>query len=70
MRRTAGRTTDSLGGTRGQIALDLYNALNRNAAFSNNQTFNPTVTTGSAAWLAPTAVMTARSAKITLQFDF
>jgi hypothetical protein len=59
-----------LGGTRGQVALDLYNALNRNAAISNNQTFNPTVTTGSAAWLAPTAVMTARIAKITLQFDF
>jgi hypothetical protein len=58
------------GGTRGQIALDLYNALNRNSAITNNQTFNPAVTTGSAAWLAPTAVMTARIAKITMQFDF
>jgi hypothetical protein len=28
------------------------------------------VTTGSAAWLAPTSVMTARIAKVTLQFDF
>jgi Carboxypeptidase regulatory-like domain len=58
------------GNSRGLIALDLYNALNRNAAITNNQTFNPAVTTGSAAWLAPTAVMTARIAKITVQFDF
>jgi hypothetical protein len=58
------------GKNRGQIALDLYNALNRNSAITNNQTFNPAVTSGSAAWLAPTGVMTARIAKITVQWDF
>jgi hypothetical protein len=55
---------------RGLIALDLYNALNRNSAITNNQTFNPAVTSGSAPWLAPTGVMTARIAKITVQWDF
>ena len=59
-----------LGRNRGLIALDLYNALNRNSAITNNQTFNPNATTGSTAWLAPTAVMTARIAKITVQWDF
>ncbi len=59
-----------MGRGRGLIALDLYNALNRNSAITNNQTFNPAVTTGSAAWLAPTSVMTARIAKITVQWDF
>jgi hypothetical protein len=58
------------GRSRGQIALDLYNAFNRNSAITNNQTFNPLVTTGSAAWLAPTLVMTPRTAKITVQWDF
>ena len=59
-----------VGRTRGLVALDLYNLSNSNAAITNNQTFNPAVTTGSAAWLAPTSVMTARIAKVTLQFDF
>jgi hypothetical protein len=58
------------GRNRGLIALDLYNALNRNAAITNNQTFSPSVTTTSAAWLSPTGVMTARIAKITVQWDF
>jgi len=58
------------GRNRGLIALDLYNALNRNSAITNNQTFNPNATTGSTAWLAPTSVMTARIAKITVQWDF
>ena len=59
-----------LGRNRGLVALDLYNLMNSNSAITNNQTFNPAVTTGSAAWLSPTAVMTARIAKITVQFDF
>jgi hypothetical protein len=59
-----------LGKTRGLVALDLYNLANSNSAITNNQTFNPTVTAGSAAWLSPTSVMTARIAKITMQFDF
>jgi hypothetical protein len=59
-----------LGRTRGLVALDLYNSLNSNSAITYNQTFNPTITTGSSAWLAPTSVLTARIAKITLQFDF
>ena len=58
------------GKSRGLVALDLYNLMNSNSAITNNQTFNPAVTTGSAAWLAPTSVMTARIAKVTVQFDF
>ena len=59
-----------LGRTRGLVALDLYNSLNSNSAITYNQVFNPAITTGSSAWLAPTSVLTARIAKITLQFDF
>ena len=59
-----------LGRTRGLVALDLYNSLNSNSAITYNQVFNPAVTTGSSAWLAPTSVLTARIAKITMQFDF
>ena len=59
-----------MGRNRGQIALDLYNLTNANTGITFNQGFNPAVTTGSAAWLAPTSVMTARVAKISIQWDF
>jgi hypothetical protein len=58
------------GRTRGQVALDVLNLFNANTAITFNQTFSPTVLTGSAAWLAPTSVMTARIAKITVQWEF
>jgi hypothetical protein len=58
------------GRTRGQVALDVLNLFNANTAITFNQTFSPTQLTGSAAWLAPTSVMTARIAKITVQWEF
>jgi len=35
-----------------------------------NSTYNPSVTSGPGAWLAPTSVLTPRFAKISVQFDF
>jgi len=54
------------GGTRAQIALDLYNALNANGVESYNQTF----VAGGGTWPRPTAILEARFVKITTQFDF
>ena len=54
------------GGTRAQIALDLYNALNANSIESYNQTF----VAGSQSWPRPTGILEARFIKITTQFDF
>jgi len=34
------------------------------------QTFSPTVTTGTAAWLRPTSVLQARFVKFSAQLDF
>ena len=57
------------GRTRANIALDLYNALNFDTILIPNQAFIP-----NGAWLTPTGtqtpVMTARTAKITVQYDF
>jgi len=48
----------------------MYNALNANPALTYNQTFNPFVTTGTAAWLTPTSVLAARVMKIGASIDF
>jgi hypothetical protein len=53
-------------GTRAQLALDLYNALNANSVESYNQTF----VAGSGSWPRPTSILEARFIKITTQFDF
>ena len=57
------------GRTRANVALDLYNALNFDTILVPNQAFIP-----NGAWLTPTGtqtpVMTARTAKITVQYDF
>ena len=58
------------GRMRSTIALDVFNLLNPDTVLSNSGTFIPGVTTGSQAWLRPTDVMTARTAKITFQHDF
>jgi hypothetical protein len=52
-------------GQRANIALDLFNALNADTVLTANQTFVP-----GGAWLTPTTVLTARTAKITVQYDF
>ena len=51
------------GRQRANIALDVFNLLNPDTILGYNQTFNDT-------WLRPTSVMTARTAKVTLQWDF
>jgi hypothetical protein len=53
------------GGMRTQFSVDLYNALNSNAVQTYNQTY---ILNGS--WLAPTAILPARFAKLTAQIDF
>ena len=54
------------GASRANVALDLYNALNADTILQPNQAFIP-----NGAWLTPTGVqtpvMTARTAKITVQ---
>jgi hypothetical protein len=54
-----------LHGFRTQFSVDLYNALNANAIQTYNQTY---ILNGS--WLAPTAILPARFAKLTAQIDF
>jgi hypothetical protein len=57
------------GRTRANVAVDLFNALNFDTILVPNQAFIP-----GGAWLTPTGtqtpVMTARTAKITVQYDF
>jgi len=52
-----------LGSTRLRIALDVYNVLNASTAISYNQTYGPS-------FQVPTAILQARFAKISAQFDF
>jgi hypothetical protein len=58
------------GAKRAMIALDLYNATNANPVLTYNQTFNPTVLTGSAAWLSPRSILTPRLFRISAEFNF
>lgn len=51
------------GQTRATVNLDLYNALNVSTILSQNNTFGT-------AWQRPTAIMPARFAKVSMQFDF
>jgi hypothetical protein len=53
------------GQIRSNLALDLYNILNLNTVINQDYTFVP-----DGAWLRPEEVLTARTAKITLQVDF
>ena len=50
------------GRTRTVASLDLYNALNGNPILTQSNTY--------ANWQAPQSVLTARFAKVSLQFDF
>ena len=54
-----------IGRTRTTVGIDIYNLLNSAAILSYNQAF-----IAGGAWLAPTSEMSARFAKISLQFDF
>jgi len=53
-------------GTRTQIGLDLYNALNTNTV----QTYNPAFSPAPGSWQVPTLILPARLARISAQFDF
>jgi hypothetical protein len=53
------------GNMRTNIALDLYNALNLDTVLTQNFTYVP-----NGQWLVPTEVLTARTAKLTLQLEF
>jgi hypothetical protein len=52
------------------LGVDIINVTNSNAILTYNQTFNPAVTTGSQAWLAPQSVLTPRFFKLGAQIDF
>ena len=52
-------------GTRWQISADLYNALNASPIEQYNQNYSPT-----GSWLRPNSVLTARFARLGMQFDF
>jgi hypothetical protein len=54
-----------LGRTRATVGVDIYNLLNSAAVLSYNQSF-----IAGGAWLGPTSEMSARFAKLSLQFDF
>jgi hypothetical protein len=54
-----------IGRTRSTVGVDIYNLLNSDAILSYNQAF---IAGGS--WLTPTSEMSARFAKLSLQFDF
>jgi hypothetical protein len=53
------------GDKRANIAIDLYNILNLDTVLNQNSTFVP-----GGQWLVPTEVLTPRTAKLTLQYDF
>ena len=58
------------GRSKTNVGVDVYNLLNSAAVLTYNNTYNPNVTSGPGAWLAPTSVLTPRFAKISVQFDF
>ena len=53
------------GGKRTQISFDLFNALNSNVVQTYNNSYSPT-----GPWRIPTAILPARVAKFSAQFDF
>ena len=58
------------GRTRTQVGVDIYNVMNNDTVTAVNATFNPAITTGSAAWRSPSGIATARFVKFNLQVDF
>jgi hypothetical protein len=50
---------------RATVSLDMFNALNADTVLTQNASFTP-----GGAWLVPNTVLTARTAKITVQYDF
>ena len=48
-----------------QISLELYNVMNLDTVLTYNYAFVP-----GGQWMVPTTVLTARTAKLTVQYDF
>jgi hypothetical protein len=53
------------GAQRATVSVDMFNALNADTVLTYNQAFTP-----GGQWLVPNTVLTARTAKITVQYDF
>ena len=53
------------GTQRATVSVDMFNALNSDTVLTYNQAFTP-----GGQWLVPNSVLTARTAKITVQYDF
>jgi hypothetical protein len=60
-----GKVLRLTGRQRATVSVDMFNALNADTVLAYNQAFTP-----GGAWLVPTSVLTARTAKITVQYDF
>jgi hypothetical protein len=54
-----------IGASRANVGVDIYNLLNAATPLSYNQAFIP-----GGAWLTPTSVLSARFAKLSVQYDF
>ena len=50
---------------RATVSVDMFNAFNADTVLTYNQAFTP-----GGQWLVPNTVLTARTAKITVQYDF
>jgi len=58
------------GRTSTSVNVDLYNALNANTVLTLQNTYNPTVLSGTGSWQQPLSILTARFIKFGVQFDF
>jgi hypothetical protein len=58
------------GRMRNTVGIDIVNVLNSDTILTYNQNFNPSITSGASAWLAPTSVLTPRFFKFSAQIDF
>jgi hypothetical protein len=55
------------GSTRANVGVDIYNVFNTSAAYQYLQTYNAFTP---ATWLQPNSLVSARFAKLSVQFDF
>jgi hypothetical protein len=58
------------GRVRYNVGVDIINATNSGTVLTYNQSYNPTPSTPSQRWLAPTSVLTPRFVKVGAQIDF
>ena len=58
------------GNQRATVSLDMFNFLNADTVLTYNQAYTAPTATAPSVWLVPTSVLTARTAKITVQYDF